>query len=59
MAEKNKDLFGLPTDEGRPGKFSPLADRMRPRQLSEFAGQEHILGSSGVLRKMIESDHIS
>ncbi len=59
MAEKSKDLFGLPTDEGRAGAFSPLADRMRPRQLSEFAGQEHILGSSGVLRRMIESDQIS
>ncbi|MBW7997301.1 MAG: replication-associated recombination protein A [Candidatus Glassbacteria bacterium] len=59
MAEKSKDLFGLPTDEGRAADFSPLADRMRPRELSEFVGQEHILGPEGVLRRMIESDQIS
>ncbi len=59
MAGKNKDLFALPTDEGRAGEYSPLAEKMRPRTLNEFAGQEHILGGGGVLRMMIESDHIS
>src|SRR5512140_1937217 len=34
----------------------PLAWRMRPRTLSEFAGQEHILGANRLLRRAIESD---
>lgn len=33
----------------------PLATRMRPRNLSEFVGQEHILGKGKLLRRMIES----
>lgn len=38
---------------------SPLADRVRPRNLDEYIGQEHILGEGKVLRQLIESDHIS
>jgi len=34
---------------------SPLADRMRPRTLNEFAGQPHLVGPDGVLRRLIES----
>jgi len=33
---------------------SPLADRMRPRELSEFVGQEHLVGEGRVLRRLIE-----
>ena len=33
---------------------SPLADRMRPRTLSEFVGQEHLVGEGRVLRRLIE-----
>lgn len=36
----------------------PLADRLRPRSLEEFAGQEHLVGSEGVLRKVIESGNV-
>ncbi|HOW10263.1 MAG TPA: replication-associated recombination protein A [Bacteroidales bacterium] len=36
----------------------PLADRLRPRNLNEFAGQEHLVGKNAVLRKMIESGNI-
>lgn len=36
----------------------PLAARLRPRTLSEFAGQTHLLGEGKVLRKLIESDKI-
>jgi len=32
----------------------PLADRMRPRTLSEFVGQEHLVGEGRVLRRLIE-----
>lgn len=31
---------------------------MRPENLSEFAGQEHLVGSGGIIRKMIESDKL-
>jgi len=37
---------------------SPLADRMRPQDLSEFVGQEHLLGPGKVLRRMIEDDNL-
>jgi putative ATPase len=33
---------------------APLADRMRPRELAEFAGQEHLVGEGRVLRRLIE-----
>ncbi len=36
----------------------PLADRMRPRSLEEFVGQEHILGPGKPLRVRIESDNL-
>ena len=36
----------------------PLAARLRPRTLDEFAGQQHLLGEGKVLRKIIESDKI-
>lgn len=34
---------------------APLADRMRPRALEEFVGQEHLVGEGRVLRRLIES----
>jgi putative ATPase len=37
-------------------KSRPLADRMRPRSLDEFVGQEHILGPGKPLRVQIERD---
>src|SRR5437762_8647531 len=33
---------------------APLAERMRPRALSEFVGQEHLVGEGRVLRRLIE-----
>ncbi len=36
----------------------PLADRMRPRTLEEFAGQEHLIGRGRVLRRLIENDRV-
>jgi len=38
---------------------SPLADRVRPRTLEEYVGQEHIIGNGKVLRNIIQSDNIS
>ncbi len=37
---------------------APLADRVRPRTLDEFVGQDHLLGPGKVLRQAIESDHL-
>lgn len=37
---------------------APLADRMRPRSLDEFVGQDHILGPGKLLRRAIEADRI-
>jgi putative ATPase len=36
----------------------PLADRLRPKDLDEFCGQEHLLGKNAVLRTVIESGNI-
>jgi len=47
-----QSLFEIPKNE-------PLASRMRPRNLTEFAGQTHLIGEGKLLRKMIESDNIS
>lgn len=40
-------------------KSKPLADRVRPRNLDEYIGQEHILGKGKALRHLIESDNIT
>lgn len=37
----------------------PLAARLRPRDLSEFCGQRHLIGEGKVLRRLIESDRIT
>ena len=37
----------------------PLAARLRPQSLEEFAGQDHLLGKGKVLRRLIESDTVS
>jgi len=36
----------------------PLAERLRPKDLDEFCGQEHLVGKNAVLRKVIESGNI-
>src|SRR5258706_8310373 len=40
-------------------KAAPLAARMRPRTLDEFAGQQHFLGPGKLLRRMLEADRLS
>ena len=50
------ELF--PTEESssrKPASFAPLAERVRPKSLDEFVGQEHIVGPGKPLRLMIES----
>ena len=36
----------------------PLAERMRPRSLERFCGQEHLLGEGKILSQLIEADHL-
>ena len=38
------------------GAAEPLAARLRPRDLSEFVGQDHLVGEGKILRQMIERD---
>ena len=51
---EQQSLFG-----NRAGQDMPLATRMRPRALEEFAGQRHLLGKGKVLRQLIEEDRVS
>jgi len=39
--------------------IAPLAERVRPRSLDQFVGQEHLLGPGRLLRRLIETDQIS
>lgn len=41
-----------------PSHHAPLAERVRPRTLDEFVGQEHLLAKGKPLRTLIESDNI-
>ena len=51
------DFFSAPQVE-RPS-VAPLAERMRPQNLAEYSGQEHILGPGKLLRRAIEADRIA
>lgn len=39
--------------------YAPLAERMRPRSVAEFSGQEHLVGEGRILRRMIETDSLA
>ena len=51
------DLFDEKFNEEM-SRNAPLADRMRPKNLNDFVGQEHIVGSTSLLRKAIQNDEI-
>ncbi|MEI9479270.1 MAG: replication-associated recombination protein A [Deltaproteobacteria bacterium] len=55
--KKQADLFGKKDDESFSGE-APLAERMRPKGLEEFVGQDHLLGPGKILRQAIESDQL-
>jgi len=38
--------------------LEPLAERMRPRKIDDYVGQEELLGPGGALRKLIQSGHL-
>ena len=39
--------------------MQPLAERMRPQTLDNYIGQQHLVGPGAVLRRMVESGHVS
>jgi putative ATPase len=45
--------------ERHPDQKRPLADRLRPETLDDYAGQEHILGPGKPLRRQIEQDRLT
>src|SRR2546426_3433359 len=47
-----------PVEPEMPSALQPLAERMRPRTLDEFVGQEKLLGPGKPLRVQIESDNL-
>jgi len=51
------DLFDLKLEQELK-KSAPLADRMRPADLSDFVGQEKLIGSGATLRTLIERDEL-
>ncbi|WP_203638630.1 replication-associated recombination protein A [Levilactobacillus wangkuiensis] len=50
---KQESLFA-----GRP-ENTPLASRVRPKDLDQFVGQQHLLGPGKILREIIENDQVS
>jgi putative ATPase len=56
------DLFGnenTTKQNAKPQvKFQPLAERMRPKTLDDFAGQKHLIGEGKPIRKMIENNNV-
>ena len=54
------DLFpNEPQKKKAPDASAPLAERVRPGSLAEFAGQEHLIGEGRPLRLMIENGELS
>ena len=53
MEQQNFFSTAGDADAGR-----PLASRLRPRTLEEFAGQQHLLGPGKVLRQLIDGDRV-
>jgi len=50
-----RTLFGDMTAQPGAEKSAPLAERMRPRSLEEFVGQNHLVGANRILRRLINS----
>jgi len=59
MNASESNLFDLPStpeSAARRGRNAPLAERMRPRNLTEYAGQEHLIAPGKPLRVQIDHD---
>ena len=55
---RQSELFHGASAKKATAAHAPLAERMRPRTIDEFVGQEHLLGRGHVLRDMIESGRV-
>ena len=53
-----EDLFAAAAED-RLARQAPLAARLRPKNLDEVVGQEHLLGPGKPLRALIEADRLS
>ena len=52
------DFFSLQYEQAKETS-APLAQRMRPKTLEDFAGQKHLIGKGKALRRMIEEDRLT
>ena len=54
--DETMSLFGLADEDPQAaGPDAPLAERMRPRTLDEFVGQEHLVGEGRLVRRLIDA----
>jgi putative ATPase len=51
------DLFDYQAKQTQQA-HQPLAERLRPRTLAEFVGQDHLVGPEGLVRRAVEKDRI-
>lgn len=56
---QHPDLFPSTSTTFYSSPSAPLAERMRPRTLIEFYGQEHLVGEGRILKRMIENNSLS
>lgn len=52
-------MLDMHKDSGKSMMLPPLPERMRPKSLSEYVGQRHLVGEGCILRKMIENGNLS
>lgn len=52
-------MLDMHQDSGKSMMLPPLPERMRPKSLSEYVGQRHLVGKGCILRKMIENGNLS
>src|SRR3989441_860163 len=55
---RQSELFHTAPATKAAAAHAPLAERMRPRTIDEFVGQQHLLGPGHVLRDMVESGRV-
>ena len=52
-------MLDMQQGSGKSMMLPPLPERMRPKSLSEYVGQRHLVGEGCILRKMIENGNLS
>ena len=59
MAQKSDNSLFDAVEKANIAANAPLAVRMRPRTLDEFAGQEEFVGEGKLLRRMLDADRLT